>query len=254
MLVDDVTELPRPIVLQGASNVRDLGGWPAADGARVRFGAVFRSAALSRLTNADAARLAQIGLRTVVDLRGEVEQERAPSRFEALPGVAMHPLPIEPSLGGPRRINAHPRAATGEEALVLMRHAYRSYALDWPHRYAVLFDLLLTEERRPLLFHCTAGKDRTGFGAALLLAALGVPREAIQADYLATDRLWLGDAEIRAGLPPAVADVLLAAHGELLDVAFEAIRDAYGSLNTYLEQRIGLDPARRDRLRTALLT
>ena len=250
----DTTELPRSIVLQGASNVRDLGGWPAAGGSHVRFGLVFRSASLGRLTDADALALEQTGLRTVVDLRGEVERERAPSRLDALPGVAAHFLPIEPSLGGPRRTERIPHATTGAEALAMMRRAYKSYALDWPHRYAALFDLLLQPARRPLLFHCTAGKDRTGFGAALLLAALGVGHEAILADYLATNRLWQGDADIRAVLPPAVADVLMSVHGELLDVAFEAIRDAYGSLDVYLEQRIGLDAARRESLRAALLT
>ena len=250
----DATELPRSIVLEGASNVRDLGGWPAAGGAHVRFGAVFRSASLGRLTAADAHRLEQTGLRTVVDLRGEIEQERAPSQLDALPGVAVHFLPIEPSLGGPRRTDTVARAATAEDALAMMRRAYKSYALDWWPRYAALFDLLLRAERRPLLFHCTAGKDRTGFGAALVLAALGVGHDAILEDYMATDRLWQGDAAIRAALPPAVADVLLAVHGELLDVAFAAIRDAYGSLDAYLEQRIGLDPARRERLREALLT
>jgi protein-tyrosine phosphatase len=248
--VNDARALPKSIVLEGASNVRDLGGWPAAGGGRVRFGAVFRSASLGRLTDADAARLGETGLRTVVDLRGEAEREHAPSRLDALPGVVVHFLPIDPSLGGPLRTVA----ATREETMARLRRAYTSYALDWAHRYAALFDLLLTEARRPLLFHCTAGKDRTGFGAALLLAALGVPREAIHADYLATDRLWLGDAEIRASLAPTVADVLLAAHGELLDVAFAAIRAAYGSLDVYLEQRIGLDAARREGLRATLLT
>lgn len=246
----DATELPRSIVLEGASNVRDLGGWPAADGTHVRFGVVFRSASLGRLTGADAARLAATGLRTVVDLRGEAERKHAPSRLDSLPGVAVHFLPIDPSLGGPLRAIA----AAREDAMAMMQHAYTSYALDWPHRYAALFGLLAQPARRPLLFHCTAGKDRTGFGAPLLLAALGVEYEAIRADYLATDRLWQGDAEIRAALPPVVADVLLTVHGELLDVAFAAIRGAYGSLDVYLEQRIGLDAARREHLRAALLT
>jgi protein-tyrosine phosphatase len=116
-----------------------------------------------------------------------------------------------------------------------------------------MFDLLLQPERRPLLFHCTAGKDRTGFGAALVLAALGVEWEAIRADYLATNRLWVADAEITAALPPPVAEVLLRVHHDLLDVAFAAIVAEHGSLDTYLIERIGLDPVRRKRLRDALL-
>ena len=243
---------PLSIPLQGTSNLRDLGGWPAAGGGRVRFGQVFRSAALGRLTEADAATLAATGLRTVVDLRGE--PERRHDRAPALPGVAVHSLPIDPAVGTSLRDIAAARHATAADAMALMRHAYTAYALDWAHRYAAMFDLLLDAARRPLLFHCTAGKDRTGFGAALLLAALGVEDEAIRADYLATNDLWQADPMITAVLPPAVAGVLLRSHAELLDTAFDAIRAAHGSLEAYLTGHIGLDAARRERLRDALLT
>ncbi len=252
--MDNLPDLPRSITLEGASNVRDLGGWRAAEGGRVRFGAVFRSASLGGLTDADAATLAGTGLRTVVDLRGDRERDHAPSRLDALPGVDVHWLPIDPSLGASLRDLAAARETTGEDAMELMRRAYVAYALEWPHRYAAMFDLLLQEARRPLLFHCTAGKDRTGLGAALLLTALGVEHEAIRADYLATNRLWAGEPELTAILPPAVAEVLLGVHTELLDAAFAAIHAAHGSLDAYFTQRIGLDAVRRERLREALLT
>jgi protein-tyrosine phosphatase len=251
--VHDLPDLPKSIALEGASNVRDLGGWPAAEGGRVRFGAVFRSAALGRLTGADAATLAATGLRSVVDLRGERERDHAPSLLASLPGVTVHWLPIDPSLGASLRDLAAAREATGEDAMALMRRAYVAYALEWPHQYAALFDMLLQEARRPLLFHCTAGKDRTGFGAALLLTALGVEQEAIRADYLATNRLWHGEPQLAALLPPAMAEVLLRVHAGLLDAAFAAIRTAHGTLDAYLAERIGLDAARRERLRSALL-
>jgi protein-tyrosine phosphatase len=250
--VNEPEDLPRAIVLEGVSNLRDLGGWPAAGGARVRFGAVLRSASLGRLTDADAATLTAAGLRTVVDLRGEGERDRWPSRLDALPGADVHFLPIDPSLGASWHDLA--RAATGAHAMMLMRRAYVAYALDWAHQYAALFDLLLQPGRRPLLFHCTAGKDRTGFGAALLLAALGVEPEAIRADYLATNRLWLADPDITAALSPPVAEVLLRVHEDLLDTAFAAIDTAHGSLDAYLAARIGLDATRREQLREALLT
>ncbi len=251
--MNEAPDLPRSIPLQGASNLRDLGGWQAAGGLRVRFGQVFRSASLGQLTEADVATLAATGLRSVVDLRGEGERRHAPSNLAALPGVVVHKLPIDPSLGASLRDIAAAREATGEDAMVLMRRAYAAYALDWPHRYAAMFDLLLQEAQRPLLFHCTAGKDRTGFGAALLLTALGVGQEEIRADYLATNRLWAGDPQLSALLPPAVAEVLLRVHGELLDAAFAAIRAAHGSVDAYFAQRIGLDTERRERLRAALL-
>ena len=199
-----MTDLPRPVALAGASNVRDLGGWPAAGG-RVRFGRVFRAAALSGLTPADAAALAGLRVRTVCDLRGTAERAAAPSRLAA---VAVHSLPIEPSVGASLRDILDTRDATGEDVLTLMRAAYTAYALDWAHHYRVVFDLLL-DEREALLFHCSAGKDRTGFGAALILTALGTPRDAVMTDYLASNQLWQGDAQIAAGLPPEIAAHLL---------------------------------------------
>jgi protein-tyrosine phosphatase len=252
--VDDTSSLPLSIALAGVSNLRDLGGWPTANGSRVRFGEVFRSSAPVTLHAADAARLAALGLRTAVDLRSDAERAFAPLPLAGLNGVHVEVLPIDPSLGVPLHSVAAARDRGADYAMDLLRHAYTCYALEWSHQYARLFELLEQPECRPLLFFCSAGKDRTGFGAALLLAALGVGRDAIQKDYLQTNRLWQGDDRLRALLPPAVARVLLAAHGELLDVAFMAMRSACGSVAGYLEQRLGLDATRRQRLRRELLT
>ena len=242
--------LPRSLLLEGASNVRDLGGWAGADRRRVRFGLVYRAAALSALTEADAQALAATGLRTVCDLRGTVEQARGPSR---MPGVSTHALGIEPSLGASLRDLAARREATDADVMGLMRAAYVAYAMDWSHQYRALFALLLDGDALPLLFHCTACKDRTGFGAALLLTALGVSADDVQADYLATNRLWRGDSELSALLPDNVAKVLLRVHPELLDAAFDAVRAEHGSIDAYLEARIGLTAARIAALRARLL-
>ncbi len=241
-------DLPRPVSLAGASNVRDLGGWPAAGG-RVRFGCVFRAAALSGLTAADADALGALRVRTVCDLRGTAERAAAPTELD---GARIHSLPIEPSVGASLRDILATRDATGEDVLVLMSQAYTAYAVDWAHRYRVMFDLLLREDGA-LLFHCSAGKDRTGFGAALILTALGTPREAVMQDYLASNMLWRGEADIAAGLPQAIAAKLLLVHPELLDAAFAAIDAAYGGFDRYAELQLGLDPVRREQLRERLI-
>jgi protein-tyrosine phosphatase len=110
-----------------------------------------------------------------------------------------------------------------------------------------MFELLLREDGA-LLFHCSAGKDRTGFGAALILTVLGTPREAVMQDYLASNRLWRGEADIAAGLPPDIAAKLLLVHPGLLDAAFAAIDDAYGSFDSYAQLQLGLDETCRQRL------
>ncbi len=244
-----MTGLPAVVQLTGASNVRDLGGWPASGG-RVRRGVVFRGATLSGLTSDDRGRLAALGLRTICDLRGIAERADAPSR---LPAVTVHSLPVEPRVGANLRDILATREATGEDTLSLMHKAYIAYALDWAHRYRALFALLLDRQAAPLLFHCSAGKDRTGFGAALILTALGVPRELIMEDYLASNRLWRGDAGIDADLPPHVAAGLLTVRTELLDSAFAAIDEAHGSFDRYAEVQLGLDRARIEQLRELLV-
>ncbi len=191
------------------TNVRDLGGWPARDGRRVRFGQVFRAARLARITEADTRTLQALGVRTVVDLRGADERAKVPNVDHGFHEVS---LAIEPSIGPRLREMAEKGEGTADEMRAMMGRAYAAYAIDWSAQYRALFALLLSDQRVPLLFHCTAGKDRTGFGAALILAALGVREEAIREDYLATTRLWVPDEEASRTLPPEVAQVLLSVH------------------------------------------
>lgn len=248
--MSDILDLPRSIDLEGASNVRDLGGYRTRDGAHVRFGRVFRSARLSHLTPADAAKLRAAGIGRIADLRGPGEQTAAPT---LMADVVIHNLSIDPSLGSALRELAEQGEAARGPIMDLMSAAYASYALTWSHRYAEMFDLLLTKDAPALLFHCTAGKDRTGFGAALILSALGVDRATIHADYLATDRLWRGQAEIRQSLSPIAGEVLTSVHPDFLDTAFRAIRAEYGSVEAYLADRVGMRRERVEALRELLV-
>jgi len=220
-------DLPRVLPLEGASNLRDLGGWRTAEGRRLRHGRVFRSAALHGLTESDLVRLSETGLRTVCDLRGTREAARAPSRLP--PGAEAHPLPIEPFVGASLKDMLERGAATGEGATDLLRQAYLAYVSDHLPAYRRLFALLLEEARRPLLFHCSAGKDRTGLGAALILTALGVSREQILADYVATDQFWRRDHPLPDEAPEEAKQAILDTHPALLAAALEAAVAPFGS-------------------------
>jgi protein-tyrosine phosphatase len=222
-------DLPRVLPLEGASNLRDLGGWRTAEGRRVRHGRIFRSAALHGLTEADLARLNETGLRTVCDLRGAREAARAPSRL------------LERG------------AATGEGATDLLRQAYLAYVSDHLPAYRALFALLLEEARRPLLFHCSAGKDRTGIGAALILTVLGVDRATVVADYVATDRFWRRDHPLPPQVPKAAAEAILATHPALLEEALDSALAAFGGVEGLAREGLGLDRAAMAELRGALL-
>jgi protein-tyrosine phosphatase len=237
------------IPLKSASNLRDLGGWPTMDGRRVRTGLLFRAPALSGLCAEDEAALAALGLRAVVDFRGTRERQQQPVQIA---GAAGYSLAIEPSVGAGLKDIVRTGQVSGHvsphDMMELLREAYRAYALqDFP-QYRGMFQLLQQDANLPLLIHCTAGKDRTGFGAALLLSALGVAWPHVVEDYLATNRYWRRESARDLTLPPGIAAILLAAHETLLESAFEAVRREYGSLEAYLAGPLGLDDAARARL------
>ncbi len=245
--------LPFAVALENASNLRDLGGYPAG-GRRVRRGLVFRAPALVELSPADKTTIAELGLRTVCDFRGTRERARSPVE---IPHAESLSLPIEPSVGGSLaeilRTGQDTGDTSADEMMALLRRAYRAYAIQSAPQYRALFGAILQRDRLPLLLHCSAGKDRTGFGSALLLSALGVAWEDVMADYLATNRLWKRETARGFDLHPVVKEALLGAHGEMLEAAFEAIDGAFGSLDAYLEAEIGLDRAARDRLAALML-
>lgn len=250
---EDERALPRVVALAGCSNLRDLGGYRAADGRSVRFGRVFRSASLAALTDADLSVIGAAGIRTVCDLRGEREAERAPSRLPSTTPPEIVRLPIEPRVGASLRDLLAREEATGEDVHDLLRTAYTAYATDHLPRYRALFDLLLREDRLPLLFHCSAGKDRTGFGAALLLTALGVDRETTIGDYLATNRIWKREHALPPNTPADVRDTLLTAHRPLIEAALDLAVSSHGGLEALLEHGLGLDPPHLAKLRATLL-
>jgi len=243
--------LPRVIPLEGAANLRDLGGYVGAEGRRVRFGRLYRSASPAALSAADHARIQALGIRTICDFRGRRERERA--LYDEALAAKIHAIPIEPKVGGSVREIMATREATGEDVFELLRRAYRAYVTDCAPVYARFLSVLLDPEAPPVLFHCTAGKDRTGFAAALVLGLLGVDFTEIRADYLASNRLWAPDAAMRAAVPGAAGEVLFAVHAELLEEAFGLIGERWGSLEAYAEAMLGVDGAALDRLRRLYL-
>ncbi len=242
-------QIPMSIPLEGASNVRDLGGYAGSGGRLVRTGVLFRSAALASLTPGDLDTLGALNIQTVCDFRGVAERARAPTR---LTGPRVVSLPIEPSVGAGLRDILDTKEATGEALHAVLERAYVAYALGSEAQYRGLFQHIL-EGGTPLLFHCSAGKDRTGFGAALVLTAVGVAWPDVLADFEATNRLWRRDTVHSADLPPAIRESLLRAEPVLLEAAFAAARREHGSLDAYFERALGLDPAARARLEDLLL-
>jgi protein-tyrosine phosphatase len=238
--------------LAGAPNFRDLGGYATTSGHIVRRRRLFRSDHLSALEPADLSTLSAILGQSVrvLDLRGVSERASAAC---AIPGATVHSLPIEPTIV--QKLSELLEAGhrlTASDTVALMQDTYRGFVRVNTPRFASLFAHVLDEHEAPLVFHCTAGKDRTGFAAALLLLALGVPREVVMHDYLHTNDRLARKAP-SAVLPPDVASVLTRVQPEFLDAAFEAVQEQYGGLDAYYREGLGLEEPHRRRLRELYL-
>src|SRR5712672_1791271 len=240
----------RHLNLAGASNFRDLGGYPARDGRSVRWRQIFRSNHLGHLTETDIELLRPLRLRSAFDFRGTEERAAAMCGIEE---IAVHSLPIEPTVVAALRARqANGAPLTPADALDVMRDSYRNYVRHSTASFHALFTHLL-EDRAQLVIHCTAGKDRTGFACALILHALGVPDELIEEDYLLTNRFYRRDPSASSDLPEEVRQVLARVEASFLAAAFDAIRDEYGDLENYLGNGLGLGAGERARLQARYL-
>ena len=245
----------RHVVLQGAANFRDLGGYETMDGHHVKWGEVFRSADISKLTDADLAVLKQKNITYDVDLRGHSEQAKAPDRLNL--GTDYILLPA-----GSDGLNSWMASITkikgnGGDSLM---EAFYSNIDSITFRYKPFFaKLLALPPGQSLVFHCTAGKDRTGIGAALLLYALGVPYDTIVSDYEATnyyrknDNAKMASQMSKMHIDPQVAQAMGSAKKEYLDATFSAIKTRYGSVDNYLKTQIGLGDEERAALKAKFL-
>src|SRR5437868_6735897 len=242
----DGLDFPYVVALEGGSNFRDLGGHRAADGRIVRRGAVFRSAHLGGLTDADRTALGKLGVRTIVDLRGVSEAAETSHLVEGLACriVGAH---IEPGVG--EKIRG--AVATGTATPALMMQFLTDHYRDYPRRCApgfrTLFATLSDGGHRPLVFHCTAGQDRTGFASALLLTLLAVPWDAVMEDYLRTNDLWTGHIGRYPELDIDTRAAIVEARRPYLEAAFAVVRDDFGSPEAFADKALGLDAPARQR-------
>src|SRR5215470_3652717 len=245
-----MSDLPaRHLDLEGASNFRDLGGYPTADGRVVRWRRIFRSNHLGHLTPADIDVVRGLGVRSAFDFRGRDE------RAAAVCGVAditVHSLPIEPTVVAALRARLAAGSLSADDAIEIMRESYRNYVRLNTHSFRALFAHLL-DDHAPLVIHCTAGKDRTGFACALVLHALGVPADVIAEDYLLTNRFYRRDPSSSTDLPDDVRQAIGSVEASFLAAGFSAIRDDYGDLETYFSDGLGLGGRERAVLKAQYL-
>jgi len=249
----------RFVDLDGAANMRDLGGYMTSDGRTVKRGQVYRSARLSGLTERDHATLTTLGIKLVCDLRSTKEMHTEPDRLPSQ--IAYHHLAINDDTPVWQRLSA---LMSGRPSLAQqLSSLYTDLFID---RNAKVFGgtlrLLAAESNRPAIFHCNAGKDRAGIVSALLLLVLGVPEETVIADYSLSNRYYdhfrrmVAPRITRLGVFNVTVDdlyPLITADPEILRSALAHIRSQYGSIQNYLTGPAGLDAVTLQHLRNSLL-
>ncbi|MER5929507.1 tyrosine-protein phosphatase [Streptomyces sp. NPDC002054] len=242
----------RLIKLDGAVNFRDAGGYRTADGQWVKMGEVYRSDALNKLTANDLAKLQRLRVKTVFDLRMADERAKDP---DLVPAGAQYV--VADVFAGSGSFQTMPK--TPDEAVKAMVDAEKAMVSGEGGKkaYTQVFDGIRRDDSRAVLFHCTAGKDRTGWSNAALLTALGVPQETVMADYLASNdyRKAANDA-ILGHLPPQQAAVykpLLDVRAEYLNSGYDEVKAKYGTFDRYLQDGLGIDARELKRLKKDLL-
>lgn len=241
----------RHLKLLGSTNFRDLGGYVGNAGRAVRWRRLFRSDHLGELAPQDLDTLGTLGLMRVCDFRGVRERLVHPC---GVPGVTVHALSIEPTVvQGMQLLLASGEAITPQATVELMEQTYRDFVHDNSPRFAELFDHLLHDDT-PLVFHCTAGKDRTGFAAALILSALGVSPDVVMQDYLLTNDFYRQPESTSTLASQEVLDVLWKVQPRFLEAALQVVQSGHGGVESYLEKTIGLGSGQRRRLQELYLT
>jgi protein-tyrosine phosphatase len=253
-----LTTLNRFVPLGGSINFRDFGGYQGRDGRRVRWQRLFRCGSLSMLEASSYDAFSGLNIATICDLRRVDEAARSPTPEHPL-FQGRRQIPIAPGSNDRLRTSLADKSRSVADLIGCMTELTRELARDHGDDYRLLMQHLL-ETKQGFLLHCSAGKDRTGFGAALILGALGVDRPSIMADYLLTNQAQCLRQYMAAGLRDGndghiddeSLEAVMGVREAYLDAALDEVDRRFGSMDRYLDA-IGVDRGQRLELEARLL-
>lgn len=257
-------DLPgRILEIDGVANFRDVGGYLTNSGKRVKTGLIYRSGALADLTETGLELLTKLGIKFVCDLRSQEEADMDPDRLPADSAPIYLHLPLYADSKEERRQRLMALLFNRRKLSGMMVPFYKHTMIDQSATlYGTLLKRLSEPDNLPALLHCTAGKDRTGIGIALLLLMLGVPEDVVVADYslsnLYYDNFYRhGQKMVRSlgwlGIQADSIQPMLIANPDTLRAALAHLNQQYGSIEAYLLGPAGLDEATLTQLREKLL-
>ena len=249
-------------------NLRDLGGYQTSDGRTIASGLVYRSNQLSHIKPEDMKKLAGLNLKNAYDMRTKVERDKRPE--ELPPGVnyvvldvladspQAGPAQLEKLMADPKVANAELGGGKVEAGFIA---SYREFVTlpSAQREFSNLFRGLADKQQLPALFHCTTGKDRTGWAAAAFLTLMGVPKDTVYEDYLRSNDNILKayqkviDGFVAAGGDAEIPKAVLGVKKEYLDAAFDEMEKKYGSIDKYFSEGLGIEVAQQQALRDLYL-
>jgi protein-tyrosine phosphatase len=236
-------------ILENAPNFRDLGGYVTTGGQKIKWEKVFRSQSFAQLNDHDIKKMKELGIKTVIDFRDNEEVRKAPSNLPD--DINIIHLPI--GVGNNDSILNVIQTASGKldsiQCIYFMEEANRRFVIEFVPQYRAFFAILLNPKNYPLAFHCTAGKDRTGFAAAMLLSALDVNWNTIMEDYLLTNQ-YLNPPEpeqIPAGAMPFIRQIW-GVRASYLNAARDEIIKRYKNIDNYLQNELNIGNAEKKQL------
>lgn len=258
----EITNKSRLLKIPGVRNFRDLGGYQTLDGRSVKWGQLYRSGDLSRLTSRGLHTLSNFGLYAILDFRSEYEAERRPSQVPV--GVQELRLPVmdqanrEISQQIRERLKNKEYEGFDPSHMILM--AYQQFATEFTSAFKTFIHTVLTARGNPVLWHCSAGKDRTGYATAILLRLLGVDLSIIYQDYLLSNqyvkrinRLTIPAIIARGYKAYKMISPLMSVQQKWLIASFETIKNEWGSFDSYVSDGLALSPSDVQQMRDVLL-
>lgn len=259
---DKKSDKKRLLKIPGVSNYRDLGGYITEDGRTVKWGQLYRSGHLAALTPRGLELIGNLDLFTTIDFRSTYEAQRHPDRVPE--GVQSIHLPVMDQANREMSQEIRERIKNnnieGYSPVPIITKAYQQFPVEFNPEYKKFMQSVLDAKGRPILWHCTAGKDRTGYAAAILLRLLGVDQKTIYQDYLLSNqyvkrinRQTITAFIVRGLKAYRMIKPLMGVQIDWLQAAFETLNEEWGSFESYVSNGLGLSPADVTQMKDNLL-
>ena len=240
-------------ILPSVTNFRDLGGYINEDGLTIKKNTLYRSNFFSETSNNDIKKLKSLKIKTIIDFRGK--QERSSNKYKKYSSIAEYKYskPIETLASRELYnlfLNGNP---TEKKVRNLMIESYEEYATDFIDTYRFFLNLLTDSKNFPLVFHCTAGKDRTGFASALVFFCLNISYKSMIEDYLLTNKLWKTTLKLPIQASKSSIKAMLRAEVDYINSAINKVKDEYKSMDSFIIKGLKVSKTKIKKIQINLL-